>query len=93
MVLLGAVSTLVIAVLMAATLSPIKRMTSGLGPMNLIWQLAQTSAKCVRVFDVNLRTPFYSSETLQESLELASTCADSSCTAAASRAECLEIAP
>lgn len=32
---------------------------------------AETSAKCVRVFDVNLRTPFYSSETLQESLELA----------------------
>ncbi|HTB95488.1 MAG TPA: carbohydrate kinase [Terracidiphilus sp.] len=32
---------------------------------------AQTSAACVRVFDVNLRAPFYSSETVQESLELA----------------------
>ena len=32
---------------------------------------AQTRADCVRVFDVNLRTPFYSSEVLQESLELA----------------------
>jgi fructokinase len=33
---------------------------------------AQTKAQCVRVFDVNLRPPFYSSEVLQESLELAS---------------------
>jgi fructokinase len=32
---------------------------------------AQTHARCVRVFDVNLRAPFYSSEVLQESLELA----------------------
>jgi fructokinase len=32
---------------------------------------AQTSSACVRVFDVNLRPPFYSSEVLQESLELA----------------------
>jgi fructokinase len=32
---------------------------------------AQTSSACVRVFDVNLRTPFYSSEVIQESLELA----------------------
>ena len=32
---------------------------------------AQTSASCVRVFDVNLRAPFYSSEVVQESLELA----------------------
>lgn len=32
---------------------------------------AQTSSECVRVFDVNLRTPFYSSEVIQESLELA----------------------
>lgn len=32
---------------------------------------AQTPSSCVRVFDVNLRTPFYSSEILQESLELA----------------------
>ncbi len=32
---------------------------------------AQASSKCVRVFDVNLRTPFYSSEVIQESLELA----------------------
>lgn len=33
--------------------------------------VAQTSGQCVRVFDVNLRSPFYSAETLQESLELA----------------------
>ncbi len=33
---------------------------------------AQTQAHCVRVFDVNLRHPYYSSEVLQESLELAS---------------------
>jgi fructokinase len=33
---------------------------------------AQTQASCIRVFDVNLRPPFYSSEVLQESLELAS---------------------
>jgi fructokinase len=32
---------------------------------------AQTSSKCVRVFDVNLRDPFYSGEVIQESLELA----------------------
>ena len=32
---------------------------------------AQAHAKCVRVFDVNLRAPFYSSEVVQESLELA----------------------
>jgi fructokinase len=32
---------------------------------------AQTPSHCVRVFDVNLRTPFYSSEVLQESLSLA----------------------
>ncbi len=32
---------------------------------------AQSSAKCVRVFDVNLRAPFYSGEVVQESLELA----------------------
>lgn len=32
---------------------------------------AQTSSKCVRIFDVNLRAPFYSSEVIQESLELA----------------------
>jgi fructokinase len=32
---------------------------------------AQTSSVCVRVFDVNLRSPFYSSEVVQESLELA----------------------
>ncbi len=32
---------------------------------------AQTSSSCVRVFDVNLRTPFYSGEVVQESLELA----------------------
>lgn len=33
--------------------------------------VAQTKAACVRVFDVNLRAPFYSSEVVQESLELA----------------------
>ncbi len=33
--------------------------------------VAQTSSSCVRVFDVNLRPPFYSGETIQESLELA----------------------
>lgn len=32
---------------------------------------AQTSSSCMRVFDVNLRAPFYSGETVQESLELA----------------------
>lgn len=32
---------------------------------------AQTSSKCIRVFDVNLREPFYSGEVIQESLELA----------------------
>jgi fructokinase len=32
---------------------------------------AQTSSSCVRVFDVNLRQPFFSSEVIQESLELA----------------------
>jgi fructokinase len=32
---------------------------------------AQTSSQCIRVFDVNLRAPFYSSEVIQESLELA----------------------
>lgn len=32
---------------------------------------AQTSSSCVRVFDVNLRAPFYSGEVVQESLELA----------------------
>lgn len=32
---------------------------------------AETQSKCIRVFDVNLRAPFYSSEVVQESLELA----------------------
>jgi fructokinase len=32
---------------------------------------AQTASSCVRVFDVNLRVPFYFGEVLQESLELA----------------------
>jgi fructokinase len=32
---------------------------------------AQTSSQCVRIFDVNLRAPFYSGEVIQESLELA----------------------
>lgn len=34
--------------------------------------VAETSAACIRVFDVNLRAPFYSAEVMQESLELAS---------------------
>jgi fructokinase len=33
--------------------------------------VAQTGGKCVRIFDVNLRAPFYSSEVIQESMELA----------------------
>ncbi len=33
--------------------------------------LAATSAKCVRIFDVNLRQHYYSSEIVEESLELA----------------------
>jgi fructokinase len=33
--------------------------------------VAQASSQCVRIFDVNLRPPFYSSEVIQESLELA----------------------
>jgi fructokinase len=32
---------------------------------------AQTPSACVRIFDVNLRAPFYSGEIVQESLELA----------------------
>jgi fructokinase len=32
---------------------------------------ANTRAACIRVFDVNLRAPFYSPEVIQESLELA----------------------
>jgi fructokinase len=32
---------------------------------------AETPASCIRIFDVNLRAPFYSGEVLQESLELA----------------------
>lgn len=32
---------------------------------------AQTSAGCIRIFDVNLRPPFFSGEVIQESLELA----------------------
>jgi fructokinase len=32
---------------------------------------SQTPSKCIRVFDVNLRAPFYSSQVVQESLELA----------------------
>jgi fructokinase len=32
---------------------------------------AQTTSACVRVFDVNLRPPFYSEEIVEESLELA----------------------
>ena len=33
--------------------------------------VGQTSSSCVRVFDVNLRKPFYTSEVVKESLELA----------------------
>jgi fructokinase len=33
--------------------------------------VAQTSSECLRVFDVNLRKPFYTSEVIRESLELA----------------------
>jgi fructokinase len=33
--------------------------------------VAQSSAACIRIFDVNLRAPFYSGEVIQESLELA----------------------
>jgi fructokinase len=32
---------------------------------------AQTSSSCIRIYDVNLRAPFYSGEIVQESLELA----------------------
>ncbi len=32
---------------------------------------AETPASCIRIFDVNLRAPFFSGEVLQESLELA----------------------
>jgi fructokinase len=32
---------------------------------------AETSSTCIRVFDVNLREPFYSAEILEESLQLA----------------------
>jgi fructokinase len=32
---------------------------------------AQTSSKCIRMFDVNLRAPFYSGEVIQQSFELA----------------------
>jgi fructokinase len=33
--------------------------------------LSKTPASCVRVFDVNLRTPYYSAEVIRESIELA----------------------
>jgi fructokinase len=33
--------------------------------------VANSSGECIRVFDANLRTPFYSSEVIQESIELA----------------------
>lgn len=33
--------------------------------------VAQSSSRCIRIFDANLRAPFYSSEVVQESLELA----------------------
>ncbi len=31
----------------------------------------QTQEACIRIFDVNLRTPFFSGEVIQESLDLA----------------------
>ena len=34
--------------------------------------LLNTTTECIRIFDVNLRTPFYTSEIVQQSLELAS---------------------
>jgi fructokinase len=34
--------------------------------------VTQASAACIRVFDVNLRAPFYSAEVIQQSLQLAS---------------------
>lgn len=34
--------------------------------------VAESSSTCIRVFDANLRAPFYSGEVVQESLELAS---------------------
>jgi fructokinase len=33
--------------------------------------VSQTSSSCIRVFDVNLRPPYFTSEVIQESLELA----------------------
>jgi fructokinase len=33
--------------------------------------VAEASDKCIRIFDVNLREPFYSAEVIEESLELA----------------------
>jgi fructokinase len=33
--------------------------------------VAETSSTCIRVFDVNLREPFYSAEVLEESMQLA----------------------
>ena len=33
--------------------------------------VACTSSECIRIFDANLRAPFYSSEVIQESIELA----------------------
>jgi fructokinase len=33
--------------------------------------VAESSASCIRIFDVNLRPPFYSAEVLEESLQLA----------------------
>ena len=33
--------------------------------------IAQTRAQCIRIFDVNLRPPFYTSKVIEESLELA----------------------
>ncbi len=44
----------------------------GAGSRQTIQTLAaESSSRCVRVFDVNLRAPYYSAEILQESLELA----------------------
>ena len=43
----------------------------GLSRQTIQTLAAQTRASCIRVFDVNLRPPFFSGEVIQESLELA----------------------
>jgi fructokinase len=44
---------------------------SGVSRQTIQTLVAETPETCVRVFDVNLRAPFYSAEIVQESLELA----------------------